>query len=53
MIKLFKKLVNWCFEPPVYKTDVIVDNKFYIPANQVFCFTKAKEKVTAQSNKRR
>ena len=43
MIKLFKKLVNWCLEPKIYKSDVIVDNKFYIPASQVFCFTK-KEK---------
>ena len=53
MIKLFKKLVDWCYATPVYKEEVAVDNKFYIPANQVFCFTKAKEKVTAQSNKRR
>ncbi len=47
MIKLFKKLVNWCFDCPVYKTDVIVDNKFYIPANQVFCYT-AKQKQKAK-----
>ena len=48
MIKLFKKLVNWCYEPPIYISDVIVDDKFYIPAKQVFCYEKAKVKVKSQ-----
>ena len=45
MIKLFNKLVNWCFAPKRYK-DEIIDNKFYIPCSQVFCLqVKEKEKV--------
>lgn len=47
MIKLLKKLVNWCFEPQII-TDEIQDNKFYIPCSQVFCYEK-KQKVKAKT----
>ena len=46
MIKLFKKLVDWCYSTPTYKDEIFIDDKFYIPANQVFCYTaKQKQKV--------
>ena len=48
MIKLFKKLVDWCYATPVYKNEIIIDDKFYIPAKQVFCYEKAKVKVKSQ-----
>ena len=44
MIKLFNKLVNWCFGPKRYK-DEIIDNKFYIPCSQVFCHKEAERDI--------
>lgn len=41
MFKLFYKLIDWCFE--IKKTDEIIDNKLYIPCNQVF-YHKLEEK---------
>ena len=50
MIKLFKKLVDWCFEAPANKDEIFIDNKFYIPASQVFCYT-AKEREMVKTKK--
>ena len=47
MLKLFYKLIDWCFETK--KTDEIIDNKVYIPCSQVFYHNvEEKEVVSAK-----
>ena len=49
-MKIFNKLINWCFEEKKVETKVVEEKPFYIPCNKFYNLTELKEerKIKAQ-----